>query len=127
MAPTMSRLTLPDEHHAGDVEGLGVGDAQAVAELGLLAEPGHEVADLRAAAVHDHGPEPDRAHAARCPRRTTRPGAGSTMALPPYFTTTVAAAEALDVRQRLDEDARPASVGARARGPLTTCPMFSST
>ena len=41
MADTMSRLTLPTEHHPGDVERLGVGDPQAVAELGLLAEPVH--------------------------------------------------------------------------------------
>ena len=51
---------LADERHAHDVDGLGVGDAQAVDELGLLAEPLHEVADLRAAAVHD-----DRVHARR--------------------------------------------------------------
>ena len=41
-------VDLADEHHAGDVDGLGVGDALAVAELGHLAEPLHEVADLRA-------------------------------------------------------------------------------
>ena len=35
-------VDLADEHHAGDVEGLGVGDPQAVAELGLLAEALHE-------------------------------------------------------------------------------------
>ena len=46
-------VDLADEHHARDVERLGVGDPQAVAELGLLAEPLHEVADLRTAAVHD--------------------------------------------------------------------------
>ena len=32
------RVDLPDQHHAGDVDGLGVGDPQAVAELGGLAE-----------------------------------------------------------------------------------------
>ena len=65
-------VDLADEHHAGDVERLGVGDPQAVAELGLLAEPRHELADLRAAAVHDDRLEPDRRAAARRPRR--RPG-----------------------------------------------------
>ena len=35
------------------------------------------VADLRAAAVHDDGPQPDRAAAARRPRRTGRASAGS--------------------------------------------------
>ena len=53
-------VDLADEHHAGDVEGLGVGDAEAVAELGLLAEPLHEVADLGAAAVHDDDADADR-------------------------------------------------------------------
>ena len=38
---------LADERHADDVDGLGVGDAQPVDELGLLAQPLHEVADLR--------------------------------------------------------------------------------
>ena len=69
-------VDLADQHHAGDVEGLGVGDPQAVAELGLLAEPGHQLADLRAAAVHDDRPHADRVHAARCPRRTARPAPG---------------------------------------------------
>ena len=50
-------VDLADQHHAGDVDGLGVGDPLAVAELGHLAEPLHEVADLRAAAVHDDRPD----------------------------------------------------------------------
>ena len=55
-------VDLADEHHAGDVEGLGVGDPQPVDELGDLAEPGHELADLGAAAVHHEGAHADRAH-----------------------------------------------------------------
>ena len=51
---------LADEHHPGDVEGLGVGHPQAAAELGHLAEPGHQRADLRAAAVHDDRQDADR-------------------------------------------------------------------
>ena len=35
-------VDLADEHHAGDVDGLGVGDPLAVAELGHLAEPLHQ-------------------------------------------------------------------------------------
>ena len=53
---------LADERHAHDVDGLGVGDAAAVDELGLLAEPAHEVGDLRSAAVHDDRVHPDEAH-----------------------------------------------------------------
>ena len=59
-AATISRLTLPTSAMRDDVDALGVGDAQAVDELGLLAEASHEVGDLRAAAVHD-----DRVHARR--------------------------------------------------------------
>ena len=51
-------VDLADERHAHDVDGLGVGDAQAVDELRLLAEAAHQVGDLRTAAVHD-----DRVHA----------------------------------------------------------------
>ena len=59
---TISRLTLPDEHHADDVDGLGVRDPLAVDELGLLPEPAHEVGDLRTAAVHDDRLHADQAH-----------------------------------------------------------------
>ena len=61
IAETISRLTLPDQHHAGDVEGLGVGHPQAVVELDLLAEPPHHLADLGPAPVDDHRQDPDRA------------------------------------------------------------------
>ena len=37
------RVDLADQHHAGDVDRLGVGDPEAVAELGRLAESGHQV------------------------------------------------------------------------------------
>ncbi len=55
-------VDLADEHHPRDVERVGVGDAQPVAELGLLAQPRHELADLRSAAVHHDGQDPDGAH-----------------------------------------------------------------
>ena len=55
-------VDLADQHHAGDVEGLGVGDPQPVEELGHLAQPGHERADLGPAAVDDHRQHADRAH-----------------------------------------------------------------
>ena len=53
---------LADEGHPHDVDGLGVGDPTAVDERGLLAEPVHEVGDLRAAPVHDDRVDPDEAH-----------------------------------------------------------------
>ena len=53
---------LADERHAHDVDGLGVGDAQAVDELGHLAEALHQVADLRTPAVHDDGLDADEVH-----------------------------------------------------------------
>ena len=89
-------VDLADQHHAGDVEGLGVGDPQAVDELGHLAEPGHQLADLRAAAVDDEGSHPDRAHEHDVggERRQRRRAPSSAVlaaparALPPYLTTT---------------------------------------
>ena len=79
------RVDLADQHHAGDVEGLGVGDPQAVAELRHLAEAGHQVADLRAAAVHDDGPHARPSASARCPaansgERVVAVGAGEGVA-----------------------------------------------
>ena len=50
---------LADQHHAGDVEGLGVGDPQAVDERRLLAELREKLADLRTAAVHHDGFQAD--------------------------------------------------------------------
>ena len=47
------------QDHLGDLTGLGVGDAQAVDELRLLAAPGDPAADGLAAAVHDDGLEAD--------------------------------------------------------------------
>ncbi len=55
-------VDLAHEHHAGDLERLGIGDPQALAELRLHAEPLHQQPDLRPAAVHDHGSHPHRAH-----------------------------------------------------------------
>ena len=53
---------LADERHAHDVDGLRVGDAPAVDELRLLAEPAHQLGDLRTAAVHDDRVHPDETH-----------------------------------------------------------------
>jgi hypothetical protein len=55
-------VDLADQCHADDVDGLGVGDPQAVDEHGLLAEPGHQVGDLGPAAVDDDGVHADEPH-----------------------------------------------------------------
>jgi hypothetical protein len=75
--PDQGLVDPPDQDHAGQVHGLGVGHPVAVDEHRLLAEPGHELADLGAAAVDDdhvhadiaqqdhvvdEGVEPGRAH-----------------------------------------------------------------
>src|SRR5579871_4852675 len=55
-------VDLPDERHAHDVDGFGVGDATAVDKLRFFPEPSHEVADLRSAAVYDDRIHPDQPH-----------------------------------------------------------------
>ena len=50
---------LPDEDHPGDVEGLRVGDPEAVDELGGLAEARHQLPDLGAAPVDHDRVDPD--------------------------------------------------------------------
>ena len=102
------RVDLADQHHAGDVDGLGIGDAQAVAELGLLAEPRHQVADLRAAAVHDDRSHADQAHQhdvfGEQRQRVVLARAGERVAA--VLDDDDLAGEAPDVGQRLDEGRR---------------------
>ena len=97
---------LADQHHAGDVDGLGVGDALAVAELGHLAEPLHEVADLRTAAVHDDRPEADGVHQHDVLGEGGRQR-GIDHGVAAVLHDDDAAPEPLDVRQRLDEHRGP--------------------
>ena len=83
-------VDLADQHHAGDVERLGVGDPQAVAELGSLPR--------RAISSPIWGPPPCTT-TGRMPTECSSTmssakrsaSVGSVMALPPYFTTTVGA------------------------------------
>ncbi len=102
------RVDLPLEHHAGDVDGLGVGDPQAVDELGFLAEPFHQLGDLRTAAVHDDRAHPDEAHQhdvlGEQGERIVVGGAGEGIAA--VLDDDGLAGEPPDVRQRLDEDRR---------------------
>ena len=97
---------LADQHHPGDVERLGVGDPQTVAELGHLAEASHEVADLRAAAVHD-----DRADADRLQQHDVLGEAGGEVGIDHGVAAVLhhdgRAEEAPDVGQRLDQHAGP--------------------
>ena len=53
---------LAHQHHAGDVQGLGVGDPQPVTELGDLAQAGHELADLGTTTVDHDGAHAHRPH-----------------------------------------------------------------
>ena len=46
-------VDLADQHHLDDLDRRLVGDPHAAHELRLLAQPLHEGADLRTAAVHD--------------------------------------------------------------------------
>ena len=120
-------VDLAHQHHAGDVDRLRVGDPQAVAELGLLAQPGHEVADLGAAAVHHHRLQPhgpQQHHVVGDRPAECRVDHGVAAVLDHHHR----AAEAVDVGQRLDQHRGPvAGVGhgatsARCGSVLTTCP-----
>ncbi len=93
---------LADQHHADQPQSLGVGDAQAVAELRLLADLLHHRVDLRAAAMDEHAADADasqqqdvlgeRAVQRRVDRRAAQ------------LHDHGLAAEALDIGQGLDED-----------------------
>jgi hypothetical protein len=50
---TMSLLTLPDQHHLGDLDRGGVGHAQAAHELDRHLQALHVGGDVGPAAVHD--------------------------------------------------------------------------
>ena len=56
------RVDLTFEHHAGNLNGFGVGDAQPVNKLRHFAEPLHERRDLRPTTVDDDRPHPDETH-----------------------------------------------------------------
>jgi len=109
---------LADEHHARDVQGVGVGDPEAVAKLGDHAEAVHEGPDLRPSPV-DH----DRQHADGLHQHDVfceggkgglgivgRTGQGVASVLDDDDL----AGEAPNVRQRLDEKRR--DIGRRGRG-----------
>ena len=107
------RVDLADQHHPGDVDGLGVGDPQPVAELGRLAEAVHQRADLRTAAVDDDRAQADEAHQHDVLGEDVegvvlgRAGEGVAAVLDDDRL----AGEAADVRQRLDEDVGDVELG----------------
>ena len=95
---------LADQHHADDAQGLGVGDAQAVAELRLLADLLHHRVDLRAAAMDEHAAHADAAQQQHVlGERAVQLGVDRRAAQLHHHGL---AAEALDVGQSLDEDLR---------------------
>ena len=96
-------VDLPDQGHARDVDRLRVGDAEPVEELGLLAEPPHEIADLRSASVHDHGIHPDEPHQHDVLREQVRER-GIVHGVPAVLDHHGPAAELPDVRERLGQD-----------------------
>ena len=107
MAATISRLTLPTSTMRTMSTVSASVTRRPSTELGLLAEPAHQLADLRAAAVHD-----DRVHADGRMQHDVLGeqvgrASGSSMALPPYLITTVVPENSLDVRQRLDAGSPP--------------------
>ena len=96
---------LADERHADDVDGLGVGHAQAVDELGLLAEPAHQVADLGSPAVHHHGVHAHEPHEHDVLGEELRE-VGVLHGVPAVLDDHGLAGELPDVRERLGEDGR---------------------
>ena len=120
-------VDLADERHAHDVDRLGVGDAPAVDELGLLAEAAHEIGDLRAAAVHDDRVHADEPHQHDVGREQLRELV-VLHRVAAVLDHDGLARELADVRQRVGEDVRllarvlhPRREVASIRWPLTTC------
>jgi hypothetical protein len=97
-------VDLSDQHHADDLERLGVGDAQPVLELGLLADPAKHRVDLRAAAVDQHAAHADAAQQQHVLGQREVGFAVDRGAA--ELDHDRLAGELADVGQRLDEDAR---------------------
>ena len=93
------------EHHLDHVHGLAVGDAHALDEFAFLADFFQQRADLRAAAVHHHRVHADQFHEHDVAREALLEGFvhhGVAAVLDDHGL----AAEALDIRQRLDQETR---------------------
>ena len=93
------------QHHLDDVHHALVGHAHALAELALDAHLLQQVADLRAAAVHDHGVHADQLQHHDVAREAgLQVGVGHRVAA--VLDDDGAIVEAADVGQRLGEDLR---------------------
>ena len=99
-------VDLAHEHHAHDVDGLGIGDPQAVDELRHLAQPLHQVADLRATAVDDDRVHPDEPHEHDVLGEQVGER-GVFHGVAPVLDHDGLARELADVRQRFGEHTRP--------------------
>ena len=96
---------LADQHHADDVERLGVGHPQALDPLHLDPRLGHLDVDLRAAAMDQHRADADRVEQQYVLGQAAHPGRiGHRQAAD--LDDDGLAGEAADVGQRLDQDAR---------------------
>ena len=112
---------LAHKDHPGDVERLGIGDPEPVAELGFLAEPFHQLADLGPAAVDHHGTHADRAHEDDVVANSASAASSPRLprSVPAVLDHDDLVPEPPDIRQRLDQDLRlgaGASVDVPVRG-----------
>ena len=116
MPATMSRLTLPTRTMRAMSTVSASVTRRPSRNSGILPRRSMSCADLRAAAVHDDGAQADSCAAARRPRRSCSNRSGSSMALPPNFTTTVAP------RKRRMYGSASTSTCARVPASITSCP-----
>ena len=110
-------VDLADQHHADDLERLGVGDAKAVLELRLLADAAKHRVDLRPAAMDEHAAHADAAQQQHVLRQREVGLAVDRRAAELHDDRL--AGELADVGQRLDEDVR--DLGRRRTSFMTSC------
>jgi hypothetical protein len=96
-------VDLADQHHAHDLQRLGVGDAKPIAEFRLLPHAAHHHIDLGPAAMDKRYPHADRAKQQHVLRQGSikLPVDRGAAQLHHHRLS----GEAADIRQRLDEDA----------------------
>ena len=97
-------VDLADQHHADDLERLGVGHAKPVLELRLLADAAKHRVDLRPAAMHQHAAHADAPQQQHVLREREVELVVDRRAAELHHHRL--AGELADVGQRLDEDAR---------------------
>ena len=97
-------VDLPDQDHPDNLEGLGVGDPEAILELGLLADAAEHRVDLRTAAMDENAAHADAAQQQHV--LSQRKVALAVDRRPAQLHHYRLAGKLADVRQRLDEDGR---------------------